>query len=886
MCTARHRLWSSCLLLLLAASTNASAQARAASRTASLHVTANARGDAELRLELSFTPNDPDEIVDSLNNGFDGRLSHVETEANADNWTLRAHCEAAFRRHELVASGSIDPEPLRRELGLHGVANTELFVTLPRVGFIDCSAPTSTDRVPAEEDRRFQVEIANNPLAAPVQLTFGYKSRDFLRFLPLAILLAVPILLTLWMSYRATRSDADPYTVWFGCWRFQRRLTLGCWCLWLVVLPAVDAVGMVGFGFGKVNADSDRALAAGFCAIFVMVLLFSGYLVVPAFVRLEGMDWTRPHVRSLYVTDRFSLGAVLSMAAVISYYVGDSPSFVLGLFFLAFILAVGAHAVKRGQFFMNGLRQLAACEMRDRLTEMARTAGVHVQGTFIVPSGPWRLLNALAGPGPFVYISQSLTEKLSEREIDTVLAHQIVRLRSRRAILVWVILTLVVTTVLMAVVDMGLSLILRSDLSRWAPLQFLPLVFSIAVFRCRSLRYAAYYDLEAAEVCDDPEGLLVALTKMRSQKLLPEAGDPWVSEESAGVAFQGRLEALADRERISVPSPNLQHPLAESIQAAPGTALTITERRRELLEFRPEGEFSTAFRTRIMGPIFWTLWSMTALIPALLAFAVQRFAWHGSLAAAIYVLGLLLVAALDDMLVSPFFAFRGYRRLKERLRAKVEAQGDLVASTDGVFVGLSPGRVAQIHGGFWDWDVGFIFLEGDRLYYVGDQLRFALRRDQIEDIAFAVRVAAWRDLRRLRIVWRGDENISAGAFNMQPLPDQALGDRNRAVREFAERLISWWKHPAPVKASSEDLPEAPPPEFPPTAGYSPHSGITPYNLVVSNLIPFFLSLPLCFALGLSFDPRQGGAAWYVICVIVIAPLLRVIPFWKHRDVDP
>src|SRR5262249_27555803 len=163
--------------------------------------------------------------------------------------------------------------------------------------------------------------------------------------------------------------------------------------------------------------------------------------------------------------------------------------------------------------------------------------------------------------------------------------------------------------------------------------------------------------------------------------------------------------------------------------------------------------------------------------------------------------GLILTVAIDDPLLGPFVVLRAYRQLKQRVRAKLEAQGIPIGSTECVFVGISPGRVAQIHGGFWDWDVGFLFLEGDRLYYVGDQLRFALRRDQIEDIAFAVRVAAWRDLRRLRIIRRGDENISAGAFNMQPLPDQALGDRNRAVREFAERLISWWKHPAPVKAS-------------------------------------------------------------------------------------
>jgi len=55
-----------------------------------------------------------------------------------------------------------------------------------------------------------------------------------------------------------------------------------------------------------------------------------------------------------------------------------------------------------------------------------------------------------------------------------------------------------------------------------------------------------------------------------------------------------------------------------------------------------------------------------------------------------------------------------------------------------MLVAFLPDATARFYVSSYDWDSGYLFLRKDRLCYVGDQTRFALRSDQVR----AVRLGA------------------------------------------------------------------------------------------------------------------------------------------------
>ncbi|MBW3622615.1 MAG: hypothetical protein KY468_04315 [Armatimonadetes bacterium] len=185
----------------------------------------------------------------------------------------------------------------------------------------------------------------------------------------------------------------------------------------------------------------------------------------------------------------------------------------------------------------------------------------------------------------------------------------------------------------------------------------------------------------------------------------------------------------------------------------------------------------------------------------------------------------LLLALFASMTVASYCTRLVYRGLREAVARKVRSQGvDLpLERTD--FYGISPGEAYRMYGGDTDWDVGFLWLEGDRLLYVGDRIRFALTAVQIDKIAFQPSPGeAIFDSLRLLLYWKDSQTGIGGVLAISPREAFSSREVRRRLEDLKERIENW-------KADCEER-SAAAPVFPIRLGLPPpfvHEGYDLYQ---------------------------------------------------------
>ncbi len=63
--------------------------------------------------------------------------------------------------------------------------------------------------------------------------------------------------------------------------------------------------------------------------------------------------------------------------------------------------------------------------LRDRAFEMAQRLGVKLQQVYLIPSGKGQMANAFAGSKQHISFTDVLLQRMSAREIDFVMGHEL-----------------------------------------------------------------------------------------------------------------------------------------------------------------------------------------------------------------------------------------------------------------------------------------------------------------------------------------------------------------------------------------------------------------------------------------------------------------------------
>ncbi len=605
---------------------------------------------------------------------------------------------------------------------------------------------------------------------------------------PLAACVAIPLLLAAAYRPRALRLAAEQrggelfrFITWFG-W-VAAAAEFACFFLGFFNedLPAVLSAGnSVGHPLARAALVALPALlvAGGCTALLAPVYRF----------------WNAPEVRTSEILTFALLRRALYLvpvACVVGAIVNLDPA-----------VATASLAVAYGSagliwFTLNsrlGVVPVLGGEFHTRMLQLAGRAGVKLRGLLILRRLPVGRANAFAMRGGHVIFTQELLEKLSRREVDAVMAHELGHLKGRhinaRAILVFSVVALL-------------------GLAQFVP-AFRPYFYfaapalgigAIALFLALSRYQERGADSDAVRFSGDPEAMISALSKLMRLNNLPlqwGAGQgrllthPSVMERAEWIAKAG-----------GIPAERARH-VAENGLADEGDRYPLPE-----LGASHKGVFSDWVRRAAATFVVWSRRIAAVAVPLSLGGFIFGEPWQFKRILVSGLVGAPVFFAIQIVL-DAMLGRVPYPLLRRRLQRSLEREGVMVPGQPGVFIGYSPGPAALVFGSFDFWDIGFVWTAGDRIVVAGDRTRFTLRRDQVADIRLGPGLPAAVRYRRVYLVWREEAGGSENVLNLRPCEGwTALRDNGRAKR--LAREVREWKSGDALSGAS--APEYGPPRL-------------------------------------------------------------------------
>jgi hypothetical protein len=187
-------------------------------------------------------------------------------------------------------------------------------------------------------------------------------------------------------------------------------------------------------------------------------------------------------------------------------------------------------------------------------------------------------------------------------------------------------------------------------------------------------------------------------------------------------------------------------------------------------------------------------------------------------------------------------------KLRRHLKEKLEKEGADPVGWGGRFVGLSPHAAPRGYENMSVWDIGYLFVNDDRICYWGEETRFALRRDQIEVLRLAAGPPSWFRMKSIYISWRDGEN--SGTFNLRVgdvSNDLAMAGQTLLL---SERLQSWLTRPPSHRDLPPSLAKLGPPKFGAVTGSSPKAGIKPRAILGTSILLWLVGWAVSVLFGL------------------------------------
>ncbi|HEX3130312.1 MAG TPA: M48 family metalloprotease, partial [Thermoanaerobaculia bacterium] len=493
-------------------------------------------------------------------------------------------------------------------------------------------------------------------------------------------------------------------------------------------------------------------------------------------------------------------------------------------------------------------------DLRERIYGLARRAGVRLQEVYIVPASQRRMANAFATSGNHVLLTDYLVARLSRRELEAVVAHEIGHLRRRHTLAI---------PVAFFFLYLGWSFVstLFGDLLR-GPIDPLPLLLLSGLLPLRFLlrRFERSADAQAAQLTNDPEAMISALGKLARLSLLPLRWTWWGDTTSTHPSMIRRGEAIA--RRFGLPRERM-----ERLLRGEETAGSPEETGYELpaATLSTDRVFTTYFKVRVNQTTAWAMVGVCVLAGVLSSWMVHQGGWGAGVYLVAIAAGFLAVQLVLNLLSG-----RGVQELGGQLAKRLRQEG--LSVEGGVLVGFGPDDSPRLYEGMTIWDLGFLVPGRDGFVFLGDQARFRLRRDQVEAVRLGPGVPSWWRARNVYVDWRGDDG-STRTFHLRGTGRTLWGIR-RSTNALAGRIESWLRSP-----EGGELPELPPPPAVEDAGLRPREALRLRAVLGTCYIIFVLCAVSVMALrdwpGFLTAPLVANAVY----LVQVAPVL----FSRRKD---
>src|SRR5258706_6207703 len=683
-----------------------------------------------------------------------------------------------------------------------------------------------------------------------------------MRFALLPLVLLVPLAGMVLLRRAALRAPPETPGAWFSFWRRSQMVMTVTWMGW----PAgMWLAGTSSWLSAVLRPYGLAAVASGLSLAYLAPPAIAGIAIAglahAVQRRLRGTELTTGEAVRIAAWQNAAIVVPLTLvtlavtAAMAGHYRVAAGA---GLASLIAALIIGRG---RATAFQLAPHAITSGELRDRLFALARACNVTVRQLYVVPAARMRIANAFAVRGQMVVLTDTLLTNLSRREVDAVLAHELIHLQQghpSRLLLLPVGATLLVW---------WSSLVAPP----WVVWPASIAVGSVVLFAV-SRHFERVADRGAVALTRDPEALISALACISRLNHMPLEWSGWSehllthpSTRRRALAIAGanglhraRVDALL-RDGLMDPT---HYPVPEAV-TGPGKVFSSTLKSGWAL--RMVGLFSLAF---VAAPA--TVFALAPWMPPVPRFLLVLWA-----------LGLAIVLSLAMVDVA---AVRPYAGLRRRLGEGARGRGLDPGREGTVFVGLAPGRATRVYEGFGDWDIGFLGADVRRLVYLGEEAHFVLRRDQVTNVRVMGGLPGWLRAPRVLIEWHADDGRE-GALQLRPAEVTRILQAGSAAEALFEKLTGWWVDGTALGSAPEWLgAEVGPPPGGDVTGTPPaqHVGA----LIPQGAMMLLLSAMTSALLGLRFWPFAGPGFADLFLVAMLAVIFYRIPLWRWREPAP
>ncbi|HYG80628.1 MAG TPA: hypothetical protein VD861_09590, partial [Pyrinomonadaceae bacterium] len=212
----------------------------------------------------------------------------------------------------------------------------------------------------------------------------------------------------------------------------------------------------------------------------------------------------------------------------------------------------------------------------------------------------------------------------------------------------------------------------------------------------------------------------------------------------------------------------------------------------------------------------------------------------------------------------------GYKGLREGLSAKLSRAG--FEPAEGTFVGFAPAPAPRLYENNYVWDVGFIFLTDEQLCYVGEETRFALRREQVEAVYVGDGPADWPRRPHVYVRWRDAGGDAGGTFYLTHGEVRSLRQSKSMAAALYGQLRTWLGRGSAYPAATRQLAQLSAPAHGPVTSVSPAEYSSTAKFVTSTIMLSLFTLVLGIAFRLS-----AAMLLYALAVTVSVCLIDRIP---------
>jgi Zn-dependent protease with chaperone function len=812
-------------------------------------------------------------------------------------------CTGSSAHNPLLRQGRVDTAPLRAYCQNHGIERLALGLQFPQADLIESIPPAPSPATPgltgknAEWFKKFTrfnssyIWPVDGAIPSQIQYRFGFDSASIRRgAIYLALALFAPLLLCFWLGRKALSAQTDDKAVvWFSYMRCLQWTLNGALVAWWVALDASNLQKVLEFvmrstRFAHIwDFPGTYEVVSWLPPSIVWVLCL--HLSHPVQQKLRGLQWTR---RELSLQSLYSvlIGLFPFALFLTGLRVMGTGTIRAGLYWFVAAVLLRVFAAK-GLLRITGMQPqaLTSGTLRDHAFEMAEKLGVKLQQVFLIPSGKGQMANAFARTGNTISFTDFLLQRMSAREVDYVMAHELTHLKLKHP------------------AKLGYAYLGGYFLGTFL-IPFLPsffaeqLIFRYAVifagltifpyFFSRRFEYAA--DAGAVALTGDPRAAIAALFKLSELNMMPTQWSHWSEKWLTHPSSMRRARAIAQKAGIAFEEiPTIVREAAADAPAYASPAAVAPSNKIH----------SSQYKRSVVSKLTWSLVATLTIVPCLFGLLAIRLGAFHSLQIAVLIAGI-PGAFAAFFLLHNFVPRITHGNLVAPLNKKFSNDGVLVGEWGGIHVGFAPSAAPRTFEGTYNWDLGYLFLRSDRICFWGEETQFALLREQITAIKLAPGAAGFRPVKRIFIAWTDSERSTCGVFNIGCRMPATVTRAKAKATELAQRIQIWWQTPASVRPLPPLLAALHSPEPRSVTSAIPGSVLKGAKMLKELFVMGLLAAITAVLFGLPFHLiafltsstysglglpvfHSPGAGWYAVILAVLVRWLIVIPVLRYKD---